>query len=177
MSYDIYLEDPVTKVSATVPGHCMTGGTYKAVYDPNTGTFSPAVNTEAELNITYNYGSYYREVYEDGIRHIYGMQGADSIAVLENMIQQIEEKYRKDGEWITTKRVKTIYLDDKGNYIENVVDVITKKMSYTEERREVEVYEGPNEDYWEPTAANAIKPLYQLLALAKLRPDCIWDGD
>ena len=32
-------------------------------------------------------------------------------------------------------------------------------------------------DYWEPTAANAIKPLYQLMALAKMRPDYIWDGD
>lgn len=177
MSYDIYLEDPVTKESAVMPGHCMTGGTYKAVYDPNTGTFSPAVNTEAELNITYNYSRYYCDVYEDGIRHIYGMQGADSIAVLENMILQIEEKYKKDGAWITTKRVKTIYIDDEGKKIENIVDVITKKVTYQEEKREVEVYEGSNEDYWKSTAGNAIKPLYQLLALAKLRPDCIWNGD
>ena len=177
MSYDIYLEDPVTKESAIVPGHCMTGGIYKAVYDPNTGTFSPAVNTEAELNITYNYSRYYDDVYEDGIRHIYGMQGADSIAVLENMIRQIEEKYKRDGAWITTKRMKTIYLDDEGKEIESIVDVITNKVTYQEEKREVEVYEGSNTDYWKSTAANAIKPLYQLLALAKLRPDCIWNGD
>jgi hypothetical protein len=26
------------------------------------------------------------------------------------------------------------------------------------------------------TAANTMKPLYQLIALAKMRPDCIWDG-
>lgn len=31
--------------------------------------------------------------------------------------------------------------------------------------------------YWTPTKANAIKPLYQLLALAQMRPDGVWDGD
>lgn len=25
--------------------------------------------------------------------------------------------------------------------------------------------------------ANALKVLYQLVALAKMRPDCVWDGD
>ena len=43
---------------------------------------------------------------------------------------------------------------------------------YTED-----ISEGPCADYWEPTAANAMKPLYQLLAMARLRPDGVWDGD
>ena len=40
-----------------------------------------------------------------------------------------------------------------------------------------DISEGPCKDYWEATAANAIRPLYQLLAMARLRPDGIWDGD
>jgi hypothetical protein len=32
-------------------------------------------------------------------------------------------------------------------------------------------------DYWKPTEGNAKRALCQLLALAKLRPDGIWDGD
>ena len=48
---------------------------------------------------------------------------------------------------------------------------------YGKEEVEFEVSEGDTSDYWMDTAANAIKPLYQLLALAKMRPDCIWDGD
>lgn len=32
-------------------------------------------------------------------------------------------------------------------------------------------------DYWMNTAANALRPLYQLLAMAQLRPDGIWEGD
>lgn len=32
-------------------------------------------------------------------------------------------------------------------------------------------------DYWKPTEGNAKRPLYQLLAFAKMRPDGIWDGD
>ena len=31
--------------------------------------------------------------------------------------------------------------------------------------------------YWLPTKINAIKPLYQLIGLAQLRPDGIWEGD
>lgn len=32
-------------------------------------------------------------------------------------------------------------------------------------------------DYWEPTEGNAKRALVQLLALAKMRPDGVWDGD
>ena len=31
--------------------------------------------------------------------------------------------------------------------------------------------------YWLPTRENAIKPLYQLLAMAQMRPDGVWEGD
>lgn len=31
--------------------------------------------------------------------------------------------------------------------------------------------------YWLPSKENALRPLYELLSLAKLRPDGIWDGD
>ena len=76
MSYDISLNAPVTNEPASVPGHLMHGGTYKADYHPETGTFTQALNSEAELNITYNYGRYYYEAYlEKGIRTIYGMSG------------------------------------------------------------------------------------------------------
>lgn len=37
MSYDISLNDPVTDEPASVPGHLMHGGTYKADYHPETG--------------------------------------------------------------------------------------------------------------------------------------------
>lgn len=44
-----------------------------------------------------------------------------------------------------------------------------------EERRKCE--EQGATGYWMPTRQNAIKPLYQLLALARMRPDGVWDGD
>lgn len=34
-----------------------------------------------------------------------------------------------------------------------------------------------NSDYWYPSEGNAKKALCQLLALAQMRPDGIWDGD
>ena len=43
---------------------------------------------------------------------------------------------------------------------------------------EVEKYTAADvTGYWMPSRENAIKPLYQLLAMAQLRPDGIWDGD
>ena len=47
MSYDIYLKEPITGEVASVPGHLMIGGTYKADYHPETITFTPPLNTEA----------------------------------------------------------------------------------------------------------------------------------
>jgi hypothetical protein len=32
-------------------------------------------------------------------------------------------------------------------------------------------------DYWKPTEGNAKRALCQLLSLAKMRPDGVWDGD
>lgn len=34
-----------------------------------------------------------------------------------------------------------------------------------------------DEDYWEPTEGNAKAALLKLVALAKMRPDGVWDGD
>ena len=34
-----------------------------------------------------------------------------------------------------------------------------------------------SDDYWEATEGNAKKALLQLIALAEMRPDGIWDGD
>jgi hypothetical protein len=178
MSYDIHLKDPVTNEVAKVPGHLMTGGTYVADYHPETGTFTPALNTDAELNITYNYGSYYSDVYKGkGIRAIYGMSGFDSIPVLEKMISAIEKKYKPDGEWIISKRKKTAYYDKNDREIDRYDVIFGKNECVREDEIEIEVNEGDTNDYWLPTAANALRPLYQLVALVKMRPDCIWDGD
>ncbi len=118
MSYDIELQDPVTKETLQLESpHQMRGGTYCVG-----GT------TDAHLNVTYNYAThYYKTMGEKGIRTIYGMAGADSIEVLENAISKL------------------------GDDID------------------------PN--YWIPTEGNAKRSLIQLVALAKMRPDGIWDGD
>ena len=44
-----------------------------------------------------------------------------------------------------------------------------------EERRECE--EQGTTGYWLPTRENAIRPLYQLLAFAQMRPDGVWEVD
>ena len=202
MSYDIWLKDRVTGERIQLPvKHLMTGGTYRADYDGRTGTFSPAAISDAWLNITYNYGRYYYEatdkdprfeheeisayysdgatgpvVTEYGIRGIYGKSGAESIDMLKDMIRRIESKYKVDREWIITSRERTRYLDKSGNEVDFIY-ALQHREECSSEKYVEEISEGPNHDYWEATAANAIKPLYQLMAMAQLRPDGVWDGD
>ena len=196
MSYDIHLTERVSGETIKLPiKHMMTGGTYQADCDERTKTFSPAAIQDAWLNITYNYSRYYYEAAEGderfygvedrnddgyhncGIRGIYGKTGLDSIPMLRDLASRIESKYRKvDGEWITTKRKMTVFRDMEGKE-RHPLEILGNETEYTQEEYEVEVNEGINSDYWTSTAGNAIKPLYQLLVFAELRPDGVWDGD
>ena len=63
------------------------------------------------------------------------------------------------------------------NELENMLVFLKQQVPANEEIIEYEVDEGDTSNYWLATAANAIKPLHQLIALAKMRSDCIWDGD
>lgn len=120
MSYDITLNDPITKEPIEVAdAHFMQGGTYALG-----GT------TELWLNVTWNYGPIFRRpevLGENGIRAIYGLTGAESIPVLQKAIASLGD--------------------------------------------------DATPDYWEATEGNAKRPLCQLLAMAKMRPDGVWDGD
>lgn len=80
MSYDISLVDPVTRETLLVESpHHIRGGTYAIG-----GT------TEAWINITYNYGRFYRQVFgPKGIRTIYGMTGAESIPVIKAAMDKL----------------------------------------------------------------------------------------
>ena len=118
MSYDISLLDPVTRdvLNADAP-HQMIGGTYR-----------PGGTAELWLNVTYNYAPHFRRVLgDDGIRSIYGMTGAESIAVLEGAAARLAD--------------------------------------------------DASDDYWEATEGNAKRALFQLAAMARTRPDGVWDGD
>ena len=92
------------------------------------------------------------------------------------MIRRIESKYKVDREWIITSRERTRYLDKSGNEVDFIY-ALQHREECSSEKYVEEISEGPNHDYWEATAANAIKPLYQLMAMAQLRPDGVWDGD
>lgn len=135
MSYDISLVDPVTKETlvADTP-HQMRGGTYAIG-----GT------DEMWLNVTYNYGRWYRKDYafgENGIRSINGLSGAESIPVLKKAITGLEESKEELPE-------------------EEINQCLEQGVS----------------GYWMPTKENAVRPLYQLLAMAQMRPDGVWESD
>ncbi len=69
--------------------------------------------------------------------------------------------YRAMGE----KGIRTIYGMSGADSIPVLSDAASK------------LSDEPSENYWEPTEGNAKRPLMQLIALAKMRPDGIWDGD
>ena len=194
MSYDISLVDPVTKETLhTKVNHDMRGGMY-----------AMGVTTELWLNITWNYAHYYYEAtdgdprfahdeisayYADGttgpvkteygIRGIYGKTGAESIPMLKDLIERIESNYKdENGEWKSARRKRRVVYDEDGNRTKmDVFEAVRDNIKYTVKTEEYDVSEGDTSSYWEETAANAIRPLHQLIAMAQIRPDGVWEGD
>ncbi len=89
MSYDIYLREPNSETKPIIfnENHHLKGGTYIIG-----GT------DQAWLNITYNYGKFYRKHIdsEKGIRVLYGKTGAEAIPILEKAIKALGTKRDND---------------------------------------------------------------------------------
>lgn len=208
MSYDIELRNKVTGETAKMRhSQYIRGGTVPARLNPVTGELEQSEQVEAHINITYNYSHYYYDAtdgdirfahdkvsayYADGIqgpieteygiRGLYGATPAESIPMLMDMIEKIKAKYTDEsGKWIDTERTKTVYYKNGRQISErHVIDAIMHK-DY-DEKKEVTymVNEGDMSDYWQATAANAIKPLQDMIVMATdnlTEKDVVWNGD
>ena len=93
MSYDINLLDPVThEVIQFDTPHQIKGGMY-----------CMGGTTEAWMNITYKYGKIYREKFgKEGIRTMYGMTGAESIPIIQKVIDSLSDETNPDY-WTATE--------------------------------------------------------------------------
>ena len=114
------------------------------------GTYQIGGSTKAWLNVTYNYADWY---YMDGV---FGKDNKDN------------------------KGIRTLYGMSGAESIpvlKHAISVLenSKKELTEKEKNEYEQHDAGG--YWTPTRTNAIKPLYQLLAFAQMRPDGIWNGD
>lgn len=120
------------------------------------GTYAIGGTREAWLNITYNYSEWY---YMEGIfpptvpdENFHNGRGG------------IRSIYGMSGaESIPVLKHAIKVLED------------CKEDISAEEREECK--RNGATGYWMPTRRNAIKPLYQLLAFAQMRPDGVWEGD
>lgn len=115
------------------------------------GTYAVGGTTEAWLNVTYNYANWY---YKDGVF-----------------------PKTSDGESLGIRTIYGMSGADSIPVLQNAIDVLNR---LDEDLSVAEIREYISKGvtgYWVPTKANAIKPLYQLLAFAKLRPDGVWRGD
>lgn len=201
MSYDIELINRKTKqpLLLSQPQY-IRGGTVKAELDKN-GNLMQTKETEASINITYNYSHYYVEATRDdrrffkqeanaegnvtensaGIRGLYGKTAAESLPMLRDMIERIKKKYmdQETGEWSVTKRKKVHFYDENGVEYKDPINAIINSLPYRKEE-EIYVSEGDTSNYWEGTAANAIIPLMDMLYMAVehlFDKEAVWDGD
>jgi len=130
----------------------VTGDTLQldTVHHMTGGTYALGGTRECWLNVTYNYASWY---YEDGV---FPDKGEDHSG-----IRSIYGLTGAESIPVLQHAIETL-------------EAMDCDISF-EERREYE--EQGVTGYWLPTRANAISPLYQLLAFAQLRPDGVWSGD
>lgn len=97
-----------------------------------------------------------------------------------NITYNYSRWYYKPNVFPDKKGIRSIYGLSGVESIPILENAIKTLASMQENLSEDEMVEYRNQgvtDYWMPTRENAIKPLYQLLAMAKLRPDGIWHGD
>lgn len=200
MSYDISLIDRKTGKSCTMPKQKIRGGTVPAEYDEMTGCMFQIPQNTCDINITYNYSTYYHEAtdgdkrfaYEEkyhemeeieyGIRGLYEKTAKESIPMLHDMISKISSLYKdKNGNWKTSKHIKHRYFYKDGRECKDVIyAMFFEKVELTKLDEEYKISEGDTSDYWEETAANAIIPLMDMLNMALFNadnPDAVWDGD
>ena len=197
MSYDISLINKNTKQPLLLhhPQY-LRGGMVPA--ELSNGELVQAMNTHAELNITYNYSRYYYEASDGderffvtnengekkngGIRGLYGKTTAESLPMLTDMIERIKRKYmdQETGKWSVTKRKKVHFYDENGVEYKDPINAILNSLPYRKEEEIYEVSEGDTSNYWEGTAANAIIPLMDMLHMAVEHlsdEEAVWDGD
>ena len=197
MSYDISLINKNTKQPLLLhhPQYLRGGMVPKEL---SNGELVQAMNTHAELNITYNYSRYYYEASDGderffvtnengekkngGIRGLYGKTAAESLPMLTDMIERIKRKYmdQETGKWSVTKRKKVHFYDENGIEYKDPINAILNSLPYRKEEEVYEVSEGDTSNYWESTAANAIIPLMDMLHMAVEHlsdEEAVWDGD
>lgn len=95
MSYDIYLKNPETEETLTLP-----------FVPPQGGTFSVG-SRDAEFNITYNYGKILYSLFPDeGIRFLYGKTAEETTPALVNAIAKLGDDTDPDYWKATEGNVK-----------------------------------------------------------------------
>ena len=99
-----------------------------------------------------------------------------------DMIEKIKQNYTdENGEWIETERTKTIYLRN-GKEISEREEIDAILHHTYDEKKEIKfmVNEGDMSNYWTATAANAIKPLLDMIVMSTdnlTEKDVVWSGD
>ena len=99
--------------------------------------------------------------------------------MLKDLIERIESNYKdENGEWKSARRKRRVVYDEDGNQTKmDVFEAVRDNIKYTVKTEEYDISEGDTSNYWTDTAANALRPLHQLIAMARIRPDGVWEGD
>lgn len=166
MSWDCRLVNDKGETIALKEKHQLKGGTY-AIGGTN----------ERWLNVTYNYDKYIRECsdFPEGLDSLNDKSGIDSVKMLDNAIQLLEKKYKKNSRWVVSEREMTYFRNPSTgeliSYYDASVDAMAK---WQKVKVKEQVSEGQNSNYWLATAGNAIKALRGLRELANEKPYGVW---
>ena len=105
--------------------------------------------------------------------------GGDTALSL-NITYNYADWYYRDDTFGTEEGIRALYEKTGLESIPLLEKAINTLENLDEDLSEEEIRECRRQGaggYWTPTRKNAIKPLYQLLAMAKMRPDGVWEGD
>jgi hypothetical protein len=149
------------------------------------GKLVPAIVTECDINITYNYSPFYREYIDSelGIRWIYGKTGAEVKERLEKAILKLGIQ-RNTAPFLQIKSDYTIgqIFDKKPIPVSDENHAEYKKVQDWDVHPDKDMlirigYLQDGGSYWKPTPGNAGYALMRILSWIIQEPDGIFGGD
>lgn len=127
------------------------------------GMYKMGEDYECWLNVTYNYGTFFRRVYpEDSLWIIEGKTGREAIPLLLKIASVLDYSDKT----LTIEEIRNW----RGDHVKSKTDEET--LAYWEECRK-----DIKGSYWDITEGNALRAVLGLINLCAMAPDGVWKLD
>ena len=129
-----------------------------------------------EMDLTYNYSTYYKIDFPDGMEYLNGKDLKERMSILVTMKNAILKKYQVNGKWKTRTHYEQYGVNTETFEVKRGVDISPGEDAhrYIFWYKQEDIDEGDDSNYWKITAKNAINGIDELLKMASYTESGKW---